>query len=123
MVYAPVDVIVQEEPLRTRQPDLLFISNENPIERDPVVRGAPDLVVQVLSPSNFRSDVASKLEDYATLGVSECWIVSPEAGTVEVLGRADQGWTRIALRSLGDSLESAVLSGLNLAVAEIFDEP
>ena len=83
--FAPVDVIIQKEPLRTRQPDLLFVSNEHASILGDQVDGAPDLVAEILSPSNTRSDLEAKLSDYATLGVSECWLVSPEARSVEVL--------------------------------------
>ena len=55
--FAPVDVLVRREPLRTRQPDLLFVSNERAGILGDIVEGAPDLVVEVLSPSNSRADV------------------------------------------------------------------
>ena len=81
--FAPVDVLVRREPLRTRQPDLLFVSNERAGILGDIVDGAPDLVVEVLSPSNSRADIEDKLADYAGLGVQECWLVSPEARSVE----------------------------------------
>ena len=72
VLFAPVDVIVQRDPLRTRQPDLLFVSNERASILGDQVDGGLDLVVEILSPSNSRSDLEAKLSDYATLGVSEC---------------------------------------------------
>ena len=78
--FAPLDVIVRQEPLRVRQPDLLFVSNENSGILGDRIEGGPDLVVEILSPSNNRVDVDSKLEDYAQIGVRECWIVSPQGG-------------------------------------------
>ena len=118
--FAPLDIIVRQEPLRVRQPDLMFISNENKeIMRDRIY-GGPDLVVEVLSPSNSRSSIESKLADYAQIGVKECWLVSPQAHTVEVLSLVDGAWMRLSLRGLGDHMESGVLAGLELPVSGIF---
>ncbi|MCH8282412.1 MAG: Uma2 family endonuclease, partial [Chloroflexi bacterium] len=89
VLFAPLDVVIQREPLRTRQPDLLFVSNERSEILGQMVEGAPDLVVEVLSPSNSRADVEAKLADYGGLGVRECWLVSPEGITVEVLTWAE----------------------------------
>ena len=120
VLFAPVDVIIQREPLRTRQPDLLFVSTERYSILGQMVEGAPDLVVEVLSPSNSRADNQAKLEDYGSLGVRECWLVSPEASSVEVLESVEGAWTRVAMCGLGDQVQSQVLSGLTLGVGEIF---
>ena len=117
---APLDVVVQQEPLRVRQPDLLFVSNESTAVIGQVIHGAPDLVVEILSPSNSRGDIESKLADYAGLGVLECWLVSPQAQTVEVLILEQGSWTRLSIRGLGDEVESVVLPGLALPVVDIF---
>ncbi len=121
VLFAPVDVVIQREPLRTRQPDLLFVSNERAAILGQFVEGAPDLVAEVLSPSNSRADMEAKLADYGGLGVLECWLVSPEGITVEVLERFEGGWTRLALCGMGDQVQSKVLSGLALGVDEIFE--
>ena len=119
--FAPADVIIQREPLRTRQPDLLFVSNERANILGDQVEGAPDLVVEILSPSNTRSDLEAKLSDYATLGVSECWLVSPEARSVEVLGLTEGSWVRLGISGLGEQVRSQVLPELDLAVAQLFE--
>ena len=120
VLFAPLDILIQREPLRTRQPDLLFVSNERAGILGQIIEGPPDLVVEVLSPSNTRADVESKLADYGRIGVRECWLVSPEARTVEVLGLIEGSWKRISLYGLGDQVQSSVLSGLALAVSELF---
>lgn len=119
--YAPLDVIVRREPLRVRQPDLLFVSNENSGILSDRIEGGPDLVVEILSPSNSRADIDSKLEDYAQIGIRECWIVSPQGRTVEVLGLEGGQYTRLSLSGLGDTVESRVLSGFHLPVSQIFE--
>jgi Uma2 family endonuclease len=119
--HAPLDVVVEQEPVRVRQPDLLFVSNERShILGDRMINGGPDLVMEILSPSNTRRYIESKLADYALIDVRECWLVSPEARTVEVL-RLDGGeWRRAYIRGPGERIESAVLPGLDLDIAAIF---
>ncbi len=121
VLFAPVDVIVQRDPLRTRQPDLLFVSNERASILGDQVDGGPDLVVEILSPSNSRSDLEAKLSDYATLGVSECWLVSPEARSVEILGLTEGSWVRRGISGLGELVRSRVLPELDLAVVQLFE--
>ncbi len=119
--FAPADVIIQREPLCTRQPDLLFVSNERASILGDQVEGAPDLVVEILSPSNTRSDLEAKLSDYATLGVGECWLVSPEARSVEILGLTEGSWVRLGISGLGEQVQSQVLPELDLAVVQLFE--
>ena len=123
MWFAPLDVVVQEAPLRVRQPDLMFVSNENSEILGDLIHGGPDLVAEILSPSNSRSEIESKLSDYAQIGVRECWLISPEARTAEVLQLDDGQWSRLFIRGVGDNLESAVLSGFSLPVSQIFGSP
>ena len=120
VLFAPLDVLVQRTPLRTRQPDLLFVSTERVGILAEIVDGAPDLVVEILSPSNTRADIENKLDDYSRIGVRECWLVSPEARTIEVLELSGGNWTRIGLFGLGDQVQSNVLAGLAFAVEELF---
>jgi Uma2 family endonuclease len=85
-----------------------------------MIEGAPDLVVEILSPSNTRIQIEEKLKDYASIGVGECWIVSPEARSIEVLRLTKKGWKRQAIYGLGDKLTSSLLPGFSLNVSEIF---
>ncbi len=121
VLFAPVDVIIRREPLRTRQPDLLFVTNEHASILGDQVEGPPDLVVEILSPSNTRSDLEAKLSDYATLRVSECWLVSPEARSVEILGLTEGSWVRLGISGLGELVRSRVLPELDLAVDQLFE--
>ena len=120
VLFAPLDVIIQREPLRTRQPDLLFVSNDRAGIMEEYIQGPPDLVAEILSPSNTRRDVEDKLSDYGRLGVEECWLVSPEAHTVEVLRLDQQSLKRTSIHGLGDHVQSEVISGLSLAVGDLF---
>ena len=120
---APLDVVIRREPLRTRQPDVMFIGQERRVIIGPqVIEGAPDLVIEVLSPTNTRQELQGQLHDYRTIGVREAWVVSPEARTVEVLQLASGAMQRLGLYGLGDLLASQVLPDLRLTVDDIFPE-
>jgi Uma2 family endonuclease len=83
---APLDVVLDQRTVA--QPDLLFIANENAgILNDRNARGAPDLVVEVLSESTRRKDILRKRRLYARAGVSWYWIVDPEIDRIEFLRR------------------------------------
>ena len=118
--FAPLDILVSRDPLKTRQPDLLFISRERASIIHEQIEGGPDLVIEILSPGTSRAQVADKLTDYASIGVRECWIVSPEAQTVEVLELAEGRMKRTGLYGVGDLVVSPTLAGLHLLVADIF---
>jgi Uma2 family endonuclease len=91
-------LVIRRDPLTTRVPDIAVFIRSNVVERDGYIHSAPELVVEVLSPSNTRSERAEKLRDYESLGVPEVWVVSPEAQTVEVLRLNQDG--RLAITSL-----------------------
>jgi Uma2 family endonuclease len=121
---APLDIVIRREPLRTRQPDLMFISNERrSIIGLQVIEGGPDLVVEVLSPTNTRQELQEKLQDYRTIDVREAWVISPQARTVEVLQFSAEGIQRSGLYGLGDLIVSQVLPELQLTVDELFPAP
>ena len=122
VLFAPVDVIIRRDPLRVRQPDLMFVSNERAeiLGQSGQIEGGPDLVVEILSPSNTRPHIERKLADYASVGIRECWLVVIEDRNIEVLRQDDGHWRRAYIRGEGEILESAVLPGLELDIAGIF---
>ena len=121
VVYAPVDVVVQRDPLRVRQPDLLFVSNERADILGERIEGGPDLVVEIISPSNTRAEIVGRLADYASLNVRECWLVYPQIHAAEVLRLEGDEWRRAYIRGAGEWLESVVLPGLELNIADFFE--
>ncbi|MBI3326792.1 MAG: Uma2 family endonuclease, partial [Nitrospinae bacterium] len=127
VLMAPLDIVIRREPLRTRQPDILYLSAERSgITGGAQLRGmqllpqAPDLAIEILSPSNYRRGIADKLEDYRTIGVRECWIVSPEAQTVEVVRLSPGGTEVVEIFGTGMTIRSEVLEGFTLPVEEVF---
>ena len=83
---APVDVLLERHTVV--QPDVLFISTPRlSIVGEEAIEGAPDLVVEVLSPSTFYKDLRKKMTAYSQFGVQEYWIVDPETQSIETLRR------------------------------------
>ena len=120
---APIDIVIRRDPLRTRQPDLLFISNARRyIIGRQVIEGGPDLVIEILSPSNTRRELEEKLRDYQSINVREAWIIATQGQTVEVLQLSAGSIERSGLYGLGDLIVSHVLSELQLRVNEILPE-
>ena len=105
------------------QPDLLFISNERAeIVTQDNVRGAPDLVVEILSPTTADRDRTIKLELYAAHGVKEYWMVDPDSRTVMVLLRGGSRFEVSGIYGEDQILNSPTLEGFSLALREIFQE-
>ena len=122
VLFAPLDIVIRRNPLRTRQPDLLLLSNESyaRIDRRKPIEVAPELAIEILSPSNTRRRIQDVLADYAAIGVKECWLVSLASRTIEVLTLMNGGWQRLALLRAGDRIRSDVLAGLDVEVDRFF---
>jgi Uma2 family endonuclease len=120
--YAPLDVVLGEPgEEQVVQPDILFISQRRRrIIRDEEIRGAPDLVVEVISASTRERDRIFKRRLYAKYGVKEYWIVDPEAKTIEVLTLGERGYERAGVYTEGEVLRSPLLAGLQIPLDEVF---
>ena len=118
VVWAPTDVVLSLESVV--QPDILFISNERRgIITEDNVSGAPDLVVEILSPSTAERDRELKRTLYARYGVREYWIVDPEDSSVEVMALEEAGFVS-ARRYTSGQVEPPLLPGLAIPLGEIF---
>ena len=116
---APVDVLLEQHTVV--QPDVLFISAARlSIVGEDAIEGAPDLVVEVLSPSTFYKDLRKKMTAYSQFGVQEYWIVDPETQSIEVYARRDEKLQLAQKFSSGETVESALLPGVQLAVNDVF---
>ncbi|MFN3533288.1 MAG: Uma2 family endonuclease [Candidatus Brocadia sp.] len=115
---APFDILFSEEDIV--QPDIIFVSNKNKkiITKDNI-KGAPDLLVEILSPSTSKRDIGIKKKLYARHGVREYWIVDPEHETVEVFLLRDKEYEG-KRHSIKDSISPTVIKGLNIETKEIF---
>ena len=119
MYYAPTDVILSD--INVVQPDILFVSRERGhILADEGIRGAPDLIIEILSPSTAQLDKVRKRELYARFGVAEYWQVDTDDLSVIVLTLAGDDYEAAGMYGLGDTVVSPLLAGFTLEVDEIF---
>lgn len=118
---APCDVVLSE--FNVVQPDLVFVATTNAgVLTEANIQGVPDLVIEVLSPSTRKVDLTVKKKLYERAGVLEYWVVDPEEETVQVfrLGEGGYGGGEVLSAERGDGLTSAILPGLRLALASVF---
>lgn len=85
-VYAAARFLLREDPRLERRPDLAFVSVERLPPSDPdLYPGAPDLAVEIISPSDPSAAVFDKAREYLETGAREVWVVEPRAATIFVL--------------------------------------
>ena len=120
VVYvAPRDVVFADGSIV--QPDVLFIAKERlHIDTDAEIWGAPDLVVEVLSPSTERRDKTVKRALYERHGVKEHWLVDTDEFTVTVFLLGEFGFEAAAVYGYDDTLISPTLPGFSMALSEVF---
>ncbi len=114
---APTDVILSRHDVV--QPDVLFVSTERLSRiRPDGIHGAPDLVVEILSPSTAAVDRGRKLALYERSGAREYWIVDLAAQFVEIHEFGSRRRTRT--HRADQSFESALFPGLSVRVGDLF---
>jgi Uma2 family endonuclease len=117
--HAPCDVILTDVDIV--QPDIFFISQERlEIIKEKNIQGAPDLVVEILSPHSEKIDRIVKSKLYARFGVKEYWIVDPDKREVTVLRLKGGSYKSQGIFGVQDSFKSILLNGLKIEVKEIF---
>ncbi len=103
------------------QPDICVICDPEKLD-DRGCIGAPDLIVEILSPGNSKTELKHKFELYESQGVREYWIVSPEAQYLLIYTLTDGKYVPSRLLTSGDVVESAVLEGFRLDLEEFFKD-
>ena len=118
--FAPCDVVLSNTDVV--QPDLLFVSHERAhlLLGGANVLGAPDLVVEILSPSTAGRDRKLKRALYAKHGVREYWLVDPDGQTVTVLRLDGDTFEVVSLYGEGETMTSLTLEGFAVELNEIF---
>ncbi len=116
---APVDVLLA--PDTVVQPDVVFVTRERlSVVSERGIEGPPDLIVEILSPSTRRVDRTVKMRAYARFGVRECWIVDPEAQSLEVFKLTGGTYVLAQAASGNETTSSDLFPGLTLALDQIF---
>ncbi len=106
------------------QPDLLFVSKDRDfiIKEGNGIAGAPDLIVEIVSPGSVDKDRFTKKEVYERFAVKEYWIVDPQWQTVEVHCMENDRYRLYSFAERKGKIKSSVLTGLNLDVSRIFED-
>ena len=114
---APIDV--KFRPGIVAVPDLVFVSRERlGIVGRTAINGAPDLIVEILSPSTHRRDLGQKKALYERFGVREYWVVDPRARSVAVFVLRAGRYKPLPIA--GGVVRSTVVPGLAVDVAALF---
>ncbi len=109
---SPIDVVLDREKNLVVQPDLIVVLNERRHIVADRVWGAPDLVVEVMSPRPRIGSLDERLGWFAEYGVRECWLVRPAICQIEVISFADGRAANRRVFERHESIASTVLPGL-----------
>jgi Uma2 family endonuclease len=117
---APTDVLLDD--LNVFQPDLFWVSVENTHCKviDGKWYGAPDLVIEIFSPSTERRDKKTKFDTYERHGVREYWMVDPQAEYIEVWLQHEGKFDRFGIFGPDEKFVSSVLNNQTVDVAAVF---
>lgn len=117
---APVDVVLDGHNIFV--PDLIFIAKDRlAIAQDTHVRGAPDLVIEVLSPCTKHRDFGIKLQTYARCGVKHYWVADPYSRSIQVFDLQDDNtFAEPQLLEGDDRLTCPLFPELSVPVSELF---
>jgi Uma2 family endonuclease len=118
LFHAPFDVFLDES--NAVQPDLLWISDENLARLDQGFHGAPDLVVEILSPTNSTRDLEVKRRLYQAHSAREIWIVDPLLKTVQIDRLGAHGYEEPRHFGVDDTVTTPLLPGLAIPLQRVF---
>jgi Uma2 family endonuclease len=115
-----IDVVLSDRNIV--QPDVLFIRKDRMGIIRGQVHGAPDLVVEVLSPSNQQLDLKDKMALYARFGVPHYWILNPEERVLIAFRLTDGKYERAALCQGDDTFQPELFEGLTIELSEVWSD-
>ena len=119
---APLDVTLSDS--NVVQPDILFISGERrEIMHEDRIDGPCDLVVEIMSPSNYRKDRLKKMEIYRKVKIPHYWLLDPEENILEAYCLKGENYLLVYTGGPGDEFKHSEFPGLNLALDKIFYRP
>jgi Uma2 family endonuclease len=118
-VRLPKESDAENEIYTVVQPDLCVICDPNKIDERGCI-GAPDLVIEILTPSNTTKEMKNKFEIYEEAGVREYWLVEPNDKVVLIYILVDNIYQGLAPVTEEDLLKSTIFEGLEVPLKEIF---
>ncbi len=122
---APFDVriprksINDKEIITVLQPDVCVICDATKLDKRGCI-GAPDIVVEILSPGNNAKEMKNKYEVYEEAGVKEYWVVSPQDQWMQIHTLTGNKFVASPYLVAGDTATSSVLDGFSLDLTELF---
>lgn len=120
-VRLPVKSKRNEDIFTVVQPDICVICDKSKLD-DLGCIGAPDLIVEILSPGNNKKELKNKYEVYEESGVKEYWVVSPYELTLLIYTLTNGKYVPSKLFTVGDIVESKCISGFELDLDEVFND-
>ncbi len=119
LYYAPLDVYFTDS--NVYQPDIIFIQKEREeIIGDTKIEGAPDMVIEILSPSTAYYDLRNKFRIYEQCVVAEYWIVDPGLKRIEVFENKEKKFEIYMEAEEKGSISSKILEGFTINLGEVF---
>ncbi len=116
---SPCDVVLSDENIV--QPDILYISkNREKIITKKNIKGAPDLLIEILSRGTRKRDKIEKKKLYAKSGVTEYWVVDPDSKTLEVMISGKRGYTTVGVYGSRENLTSPMFKNLLINLEKVF---
>jgi len=117
-VGAPIDVYLSDH--EVYQPDIIFISNERINIISERVRGVPDMVMEIVSPSTGYYDLVQKKRTCEQSGVREYWIVDPQEKLIEVHWNIGQEFKLVSKARICGLVSSQLLTGFTIDLNSLF---
>lgn len=119
VLSSPIDVHLDDADVF--QPDIIFVARERlSIIGEQHIEAAPDLIIEILSPSTAYYDLKQKKGAYARHGVKEYWIVDPIEKSIEVYGNAGHEFALDNKATGQGPVTSRLLEGFSVEVGKIF---
>ncbi len=103
------------------QPDICVICDPEKLDELGCM-GAPDLIVEILSPGNNSKELKNKYEVYEESGVREYWVIHPNESTLLIYSLVAGKFSPSRLYTIGDFVHSEVIKGFSLDLEEVFRE-
>lgn len=123
---APFDVILPVKGKdfmqsdRVVQPDIVVICDPSKIQEKGCF-GAPDWIIEILSPHTTKKDIQDKFDLYEESGVKEYWIVEPKNNTVEVFVLENEKYRRVRAYVQDDVVQCCTINGLSIDLKDVFE--
>ena len=123
VLHAPLDVVLDDG--NAYHPDVFFIKKERSFildDKEEIVIGAPDVVIEILSKSTAGNDRGAKKDNYEKYGVREYWLVDPQNKSVEVYALMEERYKLVSYVVETGVVKSSVLEGFELNIEPVFEE-